>query len=58
MAHCLGLVFGFSHCVEILIWVVLSYFGAFFNYHYPEVTSGEDVFKTMYAFMFGAYAAQ
>ncbi len=55
-AHIIGVSFGFSQFVQNAVFSLLYYAGAEFNYH-DNSTSGEDIFKAMFAMMFGAFAA-
>jgi len=54
-AHIIAFCFGFSQFVQYGVWAVVYYSGAEFMYHFG--TTGDDVFVSMFALMFGAFAA-
>jgi ATP-binding cassette subfamily B (MDR/TAP) protein 1 len=54
-AHILGGLFGFSQFVQYAVYAVLYYAGAQFMVHYGE--SPENIFISLFAMMFGAFAA-
>ena len=55
-SQCIGFWFGFSQFVQNAVFALLYYTGAEFNFNDPN-TKGEDIFRAIFAMMFGAFAA-
>lgn len=56
-AHCIGFWFGFSQFMISCVRSVLFYASAQFVYHFGSSESGEGVYISQFAMMFGAFSA-